>query len=165
MPAVDPAETLHAHPELGLLEVAVPMWIDRLRHSTAEQRQAIGQRCGQHIASHGDDLMFRGKRGSSAEAFNALAEGLAALAYCPGGVSFASMHFCTAACCTCHDTGTVYVGRCTCGGLVNGPPGVYHDRDCGMEVCPKGCEIPPAALPEPDQSKRRTTENVELPDA
>lgn len=44
---------------------------------------------GDVIAEHGDSLQYRDTH--SAEAFNRLAEGLAAAAYQPGGVSFAGM--------------------------------------------------------------------------
>jgi hypothetical protein len=41
------------------------------------------------IACHGDNIMYRGhKKGDTAKAFNALADGLAMLAFCPGGVKF-----------------------------------------------------------------------------
>ena len=93
MPAVDPEEVLHKHPALGLLEVAVPLQIADLRTYSEDARVAMAREAGQYIASHGDDLMFRGKKGKSAEAFNQLVTGLAALAFCPGGVTFAGMKF------------------------------------------------------------------------
>ena len=84
---------LHEHPALGLLEVAVPLKIADLRTYPEDQRMVMARQAGQYIASHGDDLMFRSKKGKSAEAFNQLATGLAALAFCPGGVSFAGMRW------------------------------------------------------------------------
>jgi hypothetical protein len=95
MPAADPAEALTRHPALGLLAVAVPMHIAELRALTTDQRLGIARECGQVIAEHGDDLMFRSKPGRPAAAFNNLARGLAAAAYQPGGITFAGMHFCT----------------------------------------------------------------------
>jgi hypothetical protein len=77
------------------LALAVPMWIWQLRDRTPAQRAAIGRRCAQEIASHGDTLMFGGKKGAPAQVFNHLAEGLAAAAYQPGGVTFAGRHWCT----------------------------------------------------------------------
>jgi hypothetical protein len=86
------------------LRVAVPVWIWQLQGSTPEQRVAIARRCGDHVAEHGDALMYGGKRadrrnpdarGDCANAFNALAEGLAVAAYQPGGVTFAGQHWCT----------------------------------------------------------------------
>lgn len=82
-------------PELGVLEIAVPLWIDKLRAYTEAERYAMAREDGQHIASHGDNLMFRSKPGASADAFNALARGLAIAAYQPGGVSFGGGHWCT----------------------------------------------------------------------
>lgn len=76
------------------LAFAVPLWIWQLRDRTPEQRAAIGRRCAQEVASHGDTLMFGGKRDEPAKVFNALAEGLAAAAYQPGGVDFAGKHWC-----------------------------------------------------------------------
>jgi hypothetical protein len=90
---MDENKALHDHPALGLLEVAVPMRIAELRTLAEGNRLALAREAGQHIAEHGDDLMFRGKPGRSAEAFNQLTTGLAALAFSPGGVSFAGMHW------------------------------------------------------------------------
>ncbi len=84
---------LDDHPALGLLAVSVPMRIAELRTRTAEERIALAREAGQHIASHGDELMFRSKPGRSALAFNQLTTGLAALAFIPGGVDFAGLHF------------------------------------------------------------------------
>ena len=74
--------------------MAVPLWIDRMRTMTDAQRCAVAQRCATTVASSGDTVLFRStQRGGSASAFNALAEGLAALAFSPGGVRFAGLHF------------------------------------------------------------------------
>lgn len=80
---------------LETLAFAVPLRIWELRDRTPEQRAVIARRCGQHVAEHGDALMFRSKKGAAAAAFNALAEGLACAAYQPGGVTFAGRHWCT----------------------------------------------------------------------
>ncbi len=85
--------TIEDHPALGLLQVAVPLRIAELRIQTAEERMALAREAGQHIASHGDELLFRSKPGRSALAFNRLTTGLAALAFTPGGVTFAGLHF------------------------------------------------------------------------
>ena len=45
------------------------------------------------VASEADVLFRPGKPGQTARAFNALAEGLAALSFQPGGVRFLGMHF------------------------------------------------------------------------
>jgi hypothetical protein len=90
-PDMEANEVLHKHPALGLLEVAVPLRIADLRTYSEDARMAMAREAGQYIASRGDDLMFRSKKGKSAEAFNQLATGLAALAFSPGGVTFAGM--------------------------------------------------------------------------
>ena len=78
------------------LQATVPIAILEMRSWTAEARQAAAAEWGQIIASHGDDILFRSARqGDSAKAFTALARGLAALAYCPGGVRFLGIHWCT----------------------------------------------------------------------
>jgi len=46
-----------------------------------------------YMGAHGDALMYGGKKGSAAQAFNALSEGLAMLAFQPGGVKFMEMTF------------------------------------------------------------------------
>jgi len=46
-----------------------------------------------YIAAHGDVLMYGGKPGQAAKAFNVLAEGLTMMAYYPGGVTLGPLHF------------------------------------------------------------------------
>jgi hypothetical protein len=76
------------------LEAAVPLWIDKHKHTSVEARIARARELADVVAGHGDDILFRSKRkGESAKAFNALAEGLALMAYQPGGVSFAGEHW------------------------------------------------------------------------
>lgn len=48
----------------------------------------------QIIAEQGDRLMYRGNApGDAARLFNALADGLAVLAFCPGGVRFCGTRY------------------------------------------------------------------------
>lgn len=76
------------------LMAAVPLWIERARPWPEDVRAERRAVCAQHVASHGDNILFRGaKRGQSAEAFNRLAEGIALLAFVPGGVTFSGLHF------------------------------------------------------------------------
>jgi hypothetical protein len=76
------------------LSLAVPLWIAEVRTWSPEKRQARAQICGQTVASKGDVIQFRSKKkGETAEAFNRLAEGIALLAFCPGGVKAFGMHF------------------------------------------------------------------------
>lgn len=76
------------------LSLAVPLWIEKVRSYSEEVRLERARECGQVIAEKGDVLQFKSKKkGESAKAFNALAEGLACAAYQPGGITFAGMHF------------------------------------------------------------------------
>jgi hypothetical protein len=75
------------------LEAAVPLWAERwrawLRLWEWERVVQRAQELSQIVASEGDNILFRGaKKGDSARAFNALAEGLALLSMFPGGVKF-----------------------------------------------------------------------------
>lgn len=77
----------------GTLAAAVPLWINRIKREqpdwdTIRER---AQQCSQTIAEKGDVLMFRSQ--GTADAFNALAEGLAYLAFQPGGVKFLGNHW------------------------------------------------------------------------
>ncbi len=76
------------------LAVAVPMWIDRCKLRPMGGLLECAAECGQYIAEHGDVAQFRGKKkGETAAAFNRLAEGLAILAFVPGGVTFLGDHW------------------------------------------------------------------------
>ncbi|WP_329013149.1 hypothetical protein OG271_03880 [Micromonospora rifamycinica] len=81
------------------LQAAVPLWIldlaalppalrdDRIRRWAADSADTV--------AHKGDILQFRGgKRGETAAVFNALARGIAAAAYLPGGITAFGEHWC-----------------------------------------------------------------------
>lgn len=77
------------------LSAAVPLWIEELRRLEPEQRIARASGLADIIASQGDIILYRGgKKGESAKAFNALAEGLAIGAFQPGGVTAFGQHWC-----------------------------------------------------------------------
>lgn len=86
---------------MGLFEVAVPLWIERLRPMTWEERMKVRDECLDVIAGDkglgGIECLATGTRpkkpGKAAEAFNAVAKALALGALQPGGVRFAGMHF------------------------------------------------------------------------
>jgi hypothetical protein len=81
---------------LTTLQLAVPLHIAVLATSTVEERIALAKTAADVIASQGDLLQFKGsKPGKTAAVFNALARGLAAAAYQPGGVTFLGQHWCT----------------------------------------------------------------------
>lgn len=64
------------------LAVAVPMWVERVRHLPFDVQAERAQVCMQAVAEHGDRILYRSK--GTAVAFNRLVEGLALQ---PGGVS------------------------------------------------------------------------------
>ncbi len=76
------------------LQLAVPLWIERLRGRPWEHIQQRAKVCSDTVAHRGDVILYRGKkRGESAEAFNALAEGIACLSFAPGGVKVFGQHW------------------------------------------------------------------------
>ncbi len=91
-------EACEQSPNAGLLRItlmaAVPLWIERLAHKNYDEILARARECGQIVAEKGDIIQFKSKkRGETAAAFNALAEGLACLAFTVGGVRFMDLHF------------------------------------------------------------------------
>jgi hypothetical protein len=76
------------------LGVAVPEWIEKLRHATPEDIRERAEACVDVIASQGDVILYESKKtGESAAAFNKLAEGLACVALCQGSVEFWGLEF------------------------------------------------------------------------
>lgn len=83
---------------VATLQAAVPMWIDQYQNWDTYSRQCRATHCADEVAAHGDILVFKQKtaegRKGTVNAFNRLAEGIAILAYNPGGVTFAGHHWC-----------------------------------------------------------------------
>jgi len=76
------------------LKTAVPLWIEELKGVPFDDIIERARRCSDIVAAKGDNILFRSKKkGETAEAFNRLAEGIACLAFCPGGVTFLGLHF------------------------------------------------------------------------
>lgn len=76
------------------LGAAVPLYMADMRDWTWEQLEVCAHEAALVVASHGDDILYRGARqGDTASAFNALARGLAVLAFMPGGVTFLGEHY------------------------------------------------------------------------
>lgn len=75
------------------MSAAVPLRAETLSHFTLEEifDHEVNGKLSQILAEKGDVLQFGGK--GCAEAFNALAEGIARLAYVPGGVCFCGLRF------------------------------------------------------------------------
>ncbi len=76
------------------LECAVPLWILQLQQQPWSYIAQRAKECSQIVAEKGDIILFRsGKKGETAKAFNALAEGVACLAFVPGGVTLFGCHW------------------------------------------------------------------------
>lgn len=79
------------------LAFAVPLWIERFLRTPWEVVQERAERASELVAEKGDLLLFGDKhkraQGQTAEAFNALAAGLACLSFAKGGVDFLGLHF------------------------------------------------------------------------
>lgn len=84
--------------ELMKLHVSamVPLAIQELARvdGPSESHLVRARTIGQDLAERGDILLFRSKKkGETAEMMNKLVEGLAILAFCPGGVTFLGLKF------------------------------------------------------------------------
>ncbi len=84
----------------SMLGLAVPMWIDKMRFWRWDYRQQVAALCQEVISHHQGiaaicDTEARGtaRKGDLALCFNAMAQGLALLAFCPGGIVFAGHHW------------------------------------------------------------------------
>lgn len=75
------------------LEIAVPMWVERVRYMSFEDRQRRAAECNDIIQENGEAILYRTKKGKSAESFNRLAEGIAILSLQPGGVKCFGRHW------------------------------------------------------------------------
>lgn len=78
-----------------MLGVAVPMWIHEIRHWSPQRRAEAADRCTD-LTTAADVVLepSRKEAVTTAKTFNAVAQGLACLAYTPGGVTFLGMHWC-----------------------------------------------------------------------
>lgn len=76
------------------LQCAVPLWVFELQGRSWEYIVERASCCAQEVAERGDLLMFRGKKpGQTAAVFNRLAEGVACLSFCPGGITVFGVHY------------------------------------------------------------------------
>ncbi|MEV8335072.1 hypothetical protein [Streptomyces niveus] len=83
------------------LRIAVPLHIAELSRLKPAALQRLAVEAAGVIGSKGDVLQFVSpKKGEAAQAFNALARGLAAASLIAwGGVTFAGLHWCTVRAC------------------------------------------------------------------
>jgi hypothetical protein len=83
------------------LSTAVPLWIDRVQHWRPVYREQRAHEIGAEIGAsqalvadgNVEGRVAKADRGKVAAGFNLIAEGLALLAFCPGGVTFAGHHW------------------------------------------------------------------------
>lgn len=87
------------------LELAVPLWVDRFIRDGLSYSDVLtqGRMAGEIVACQADALMFRTKyrenkhttqpQYGTAGVFNALAKGIAAASFCPGGIRAFGAHF------------------------------------------------------------------------
>lgn len=79
---------------LNTLSIAVPLWIEEFKKLPWEEVSRLTMGCAQIVAEKGDILMFGSKTpGATAEAFNAMAKGIAVLSFVPGGITFFDTHW------------------------------------------------------------------------
>jgi hypothetical protein len=71
----------------SMLEIAVPLWVERWQRTSWLAVRDATPRLVLMIAEHGDVILYRSPtRGDTTQAFNALAEAVAILSFAPGGV-------------------------------------------------------------------------------
>lgn len=70
------------------LSVAVPLKIEYIRSWSPALIRYRAKKLAPLLGERGADVLFPGLRGRSQEAFTLLVEGIACLAYQPGGVTF-----------------------------------------------------------------------------
>lgn len=73
------------------LAAAVPLAIQRWADADKDARTARLEQALELIAEHGDDILFGGPH--CRDGINALVDAVAILAYQPGGITIAGMHF------------------------------------------------------------------------
>ena len=79
---------------MDLLQMAVPLWVDKFRDQPFEELVSQGQMNVAWLCEKGDSLFLLGKdEGDTARSFNAVAENLAILSFCPGGIDAFGLHF------------------------------------------------------------------------
>lgn len=90
-PASPPAD-FRAELIAGLMATAVLIEANNLVHLSWSIVERVAREAATAIGSHGDDLQFGGKHCQGA--FAALARGLAATSFAPGGVNLFGAHWC-----------------------------------------------------------------------
>lgn len=84
-----------SHPLVPALQAAVPIEIARLRDKGGPDEDDL-RACRDQLArilSHGDVLLFGGRKGEAARLFASLARAIAVMAFAPGGVRIFGQHW------------------------------------------------------------------------
>lgn len=103
------------------LQCAVPLWIIQIKDVPWQDKKRRAEECSQIVAEKGDVILFKGgKRGETAAAFNALAEGIAILSFAPGGVRVFGEHWDAAKIIGRLDEATSFVADVELDGLFEG---------------------------------------------
>lgn len=112
-----------------MLTTAVPMYIHQLRGWSTQRRAETADRCTD-LTTLADVVLepTRKEAGTTAATFNAVAKGLACLAYAPGGITFGGIHWCS----TLHPGGTDKVGLYECPG--SAPEEPYDPSSSGRII-------------------------------
>lgn len=78
-----------------MLSTAVPLYIHEMRHWSPQRRSQTAEGCTD-LTTRADVVLepSRKEAGTTAQTFNAVARGLACLAYQLGGVTFLGQHWC-----------------------------------------------------------------------
>lgn len=90
--SADPIATWHNAALNATLQMAVPLRIHELAQHAPDERARLLASIDTHEL-HGDDMMFGGLH--AGDGIRSMITGLALLAFAPGGVDFAGLHFCT----------------------------------------------------------------------
>lgn len=78
----------------AFLSAAVPLWIEEFKRLSWQEIMAIAHESSQVIAEKGDVILYKSKKkGETAAAANALARGIAAGAFSPGGIKIFGLHY------------------------------------------------------------------------
>jgi hypothetical protein len=76
------------------LQAAVPLWAEKLQSDSWEVLQNKIKEASTVISEHGDEILFKSKKkGETAKYFNIMAEAIAILSFCPGGITIFGSHY------------------------------------------------------------------------
>lgn len=87
--------TIPYHPIQTMLDAAVPLYIAELssQGGPSDADLETARAFGRTLAERGDVLLYGGKPGDAGDLANSCAKSIAALAFCPGGVTVFGRHW------------------------------------------------------------------------